>query len=53
MNPFLITGCGRSGTRYMGDYLSVNGIPTGWERVLTPSHPENRPFEARSTTINT
>ena len=36
MKPFLITGCGRSGTRFISDLLTLNGVPTGWEATLNP-----------------
>ena len=41
--PFLVTGCGRSGTRYVADLFTAIGVPCGWERILNPMKaPEHR-----------
>ena len=41
--PFLITGCGRSGTRYVSDLLTAAKIRTGWEAILnSQQHPGYR-----------
>ena len=40
--PFLITGCGRSGTRYVADLLTSLGVPTGWEATLNPFYPTHK-----------
>ncbi len=36
IRPFLITGCGRSGTRYTADLFRALRIPTGWEQTANP-----------------
>ena len=41
--PFLVTGCGRSGTRFVADLLTAVDVPTGWERTMDPMRsPEHR-----------
>lgn len=34
---FLITGCGRSGTRFISETLTASGVPCGHEAVFTPT----------------
>lgn len=47
MRPFVVTGTGRCGTRWISGVLRALGYPCGHERVFTPTSIEDGSWRAR------